>query len=68
MDEQQPHESQDCYGGLLTVHSETLRTISAILDMQEWIQHVVKASRKKRNSAREALLPSNGDSDCDNDL
>ena len=63
----QPHESQDHYGGL-TVHGETSRTISAILDMQERILRVVKGSRKKRNSAREALLPSNGDSDCDNDL
>ncbi len=30
--------------------------------------HVVKASRKKWNSTREALLPSNTNSDCDNDL
>ena len=64
----QPHESQDHYGALLTVHGETLAMISAILAMQEWILHVVKASRKKRNSTREALGPSNADSDCDNDL
>ena len=62
----QPHESQDHYGGL-TVHGETYRL--SLICRNGYCVWLKQAGRKGiPPDSREARLPSNGDSDCDNDL